>query len=226
MSKKIEGGNVSSRMATMSKMNKWNINLTLFQKWYMALLSTLILPNAFRMVKDDIKYPVSYCALVIGMTPLGGIISMFFTKFYLDSSFKIPMIISAVLSLLGNVLYILGIGANSISLCCLSRLLIGFALNTVIHRRYLLEYIPKRKIGKYMLYFKLSYLSGISCGPLLTLIMSFITEYTFNSTGEHLIKFDIYEGKQKLIKAKKNYFDFIKNNQTCFFFVMKRRNRH
>ena len=45
------------------------------------------------------------------------------------------------------------------------------------NRKYLLEYIPKRKIGKYMLYFKLSYLSGIACGPLLTLIMSFTKEY-------------------------------------------------
>ncbi|MCQ2819103.1 MAG: hypothetical protein MJ252_17715 [archaeon] len=180
MSKKIEDNSessISSRLASMSKSNKWNINLTLAQKWYMALCFTMIIPDAYRMLKDDIGYGMSFSALIIGMTPLGGIIAMAFTKYFLDSSFKIPMIISAVLSVLGHVLYIVGIGVDSLTLCSISRLLIGFALNAIIHRRYLLEYIPKRKIGKYMLYFKMSYLSGLSCGPLLTLIMSFTPEH-------------------------------------------------
>ena len=83
------------------------------------------------------------------------------------------MIISAILAVIGNAIYTVGIAGNSIPLHCISRLLIGFALNTRVHRKYLLEFIPKRKISNYLLSFKLCYLVGNALGPIITLIFGF-----------------------------------------------------
>ena len=157
----------------ISDANQWNVFLTLLQKFYMAACSTLIFSNYYGALthfynkEDGVEY---YSSFAFAMTPLGGIVSMLFTKYIIIKSYKIPMIISAVLAVLGNFLYIVGIGYDSILLHCISRLLIGFGLNTRVHRKYLLEFIPKRKISNYLLSFKFCYLLGNVTGPILTLI--------------------------------------------------------
>ena len=158
----------------ISEANQWNVWLTLMQKFYMAACSTLIFSNYYGALTyyyapstNNIEY---YSSFALAMTPLGGIVSMLFTKYIIIKSYKIPMIISAVLAVIGNFLYILGVGYDSIVFQCISRLLIGFALNTRVHRKYLLEFIPKRKISKYLLALKACFLLGNTTGPILTLI--------------------------------------------------------
>ena len=157
----------------ISDANKWNVYLTLLQKMYMAACSTLILSNNYSTMMLDFNKKEYYSCLIIAMTPLGGLISMLFTKYIIIKSYKIPMIISAILAVIGNAIYTVGIAGNSIPLHCISRLLIGFALNTRVHRKYLLEFIPKRKISNYLLSFKLCYLVGNALGPIITLIFGF-----------------------------------------------------
>ena len=124
------------------------------------------------------------------MTPLGGLVSMLFTKYIIIKSYKIPMVISAVLAVIGNALYTVGIAQNSIALHCISRLLIGFALNTRVHRKYLLEFIPKRKISNYLLSFKLCYLLGNALGPIITLIFGFLGGKIPDVTDKSLFVFN------------------------------------
>lgn len=165
---------LSSSGKVISEANKWNVILTLLQKFYCAACSTLVIPNNYSTLLYDYKNSEYYSGLVLSMTPIGGIISMIVTKYMIIKSYKIPMIISSLLALIGNILYTVGIAADSIALHCISRLLIGFALNSRVHRKYLLDYIPKRKISNYMLSFKLCYLMGNAVGPLITLIFSFV----------------------------------------------------
>ena len=80
------------------------------------------------------------------------------------------MILGSVLSTLGNSLFLLGIYDVSLFFLCFGAFIIGLSLNTVVHRKYLLYFIPKRKLNKYLLYFKLTLLAGESCGPLLSFI--------------------------------------------------------
>ena len=165
---------LSSSGKIISEANKWNVILTLLQKFYCAACSTLIISNNYSTLMYDYGNIEYFSGLILSMTPIGGIISIVFTKYMIIKSYKIPMIISSILALIGNILYTVGIAADSIALHCLSRLMIGFALNSRVHRRYLLDYIPKRKISNYMLSFKLCYLLGNAVGPIITLIFSFM----------------------------------------------------
>jgi MFS family permease len=72
----------------------------------------------------------------------------------------------------------------SLALLSVGALVIGFSLNTVVHRRYLLYFIPKRKLNKYLLYFKLVLLSGNAAGPLLSFLCLIIfgNHYEANRT--------------------------------------------
>jgi hypothetical protein len=115
-----------------------------------------------------------FCGLVISMSPLGGLISMGFTYCIIKKSYKWCMILSSILSLIGNSIFILGIKESSLILICVGRLITGFSLNTPVHRQYLLYFIPKRRMSKYLLYFKLYVLLGNSLGPLMSFLCLFI----------------------------------------------------
>ena len=163
----------------LSPESYWNIRLILIQAFIMSICSTYIYPTIYYLLKSG-DYSQSFfedkvrrgflCGLIISMSPLGGLISMSYSNFMLNKSYKIPMVSSSVLSIVGNILFIIGISQASTFLLCFGRLITGFSLNTPVHRQYLLYFIPKRKMNKYLLYFKLIVLAGNSSGPLLSLI--------------------------------------------------------
>ena len=155
-----------------------NIRLILIQAFIMSLCSTYIYPTISYFLAANDKENKDYkvlkkgllCGLIISMIPLGALISMTYSHFLVRKSYKILMILSSVLSTLGNSLFLLGIHDVSLFFLCFGALIVGLSLNTVVHRKYLLYFIPKRKLSKYFLYFKLTILTGNSCGPLLSYI--------------------------------------------------------
>ena len=186
----------------LSPESYWNIRLILIQAFIMSTCSTYIYPTIYYLLKSGFYIDGIYedkikrgflCGLIISMSPLGGLISMSYIYFMINKSYKVPMISSSFLSIIGNLLFIIGISASSTLLLCFGRLIIGFSLNTTVHKQYLLYFIPKRKMNKYLLYFKLIALAGNSSGPLLSLFSLLIfpdehynrhrifNEYTFPS---------------------------------------------
>jgi len=164
----------------LSQESYWNIRLILIQAFIMSLCSTYFYPTIYYLLKSS-QYSSEgearekekrglYCGLIIAMTPLGGLISISYSNFMINKSYKVPMISSSILSSIGNLIFILGIYFASLFLICFGTLIIGFSLNTPVHRQYLLYFIPKRKMNKYLLYFKLIVLGGNSSGPLLSLL--------------------------------------------------------
>ena len=163
----------------LSNESYWNIRLILIQTLNMAICSTYIYPTIYYLLKSQIFSSESLskgenvrrgflCGLVISMIYIGGLISMGFTQFIIKKSYKIAMIISSALSIIGNILFIVGIMTYSIFSICFGVLITGFSSNTPIHRRYLLYFIPKRRMSKYLLYFKIIILLGNSLGPLIS----------------------------------------------------------
>ena len=184
----IEGDNkiVSKhKLKSISNENKWNVRLTLIQKCYISACMMFVIPNNFSTLRYDFKPedvmatsfsigPIRYyAAVIISMTPLGGLFSLLLTKFWISKSYKYPMIFSSLVCVIGNILYVLGIAMDSVLLMCFSRFIIGFGLNTRVHRRYMLDFIPKRKISLHLFYLKLSNLFGAALGPLVTLLCTF-----------------------------------------------------
>ena len=162
----------------LSQESYLNIRLILVQAFIMSICSTYFYPTIYYLLKSseflDTEKRIAekrglYCGLVISMTYIGGLISISYSNFMINKSYKVPLMSSSVLSTIGNLLYILGVYYSSIFLLCFGTLVTGFSLNTPIHRHYLLYFIPKRKINKYLLYFKLTCLVGNASGPLLAL---------------------------------------------------------
>ena len=168
----------------LSNESHWNIKLIYIQALIMSMCSTYIMPTIFYILirnnfhtgkdtEENVRRGF-FCGLVISMSPLGGLISMGFTYYIIKKSYKWSMILSSILSMIGNIIFIFGIKESSIILVCIGRLITGFSLNTPVHRQYLLLFIPKRRMSKYLLYFKIYVLLGNSLGPLMSLLCLFI----------------------------------------------------
>ena len=158
----------------------WNIRLILIQAFIMSICSTYCYPTIYYLLKSS-GYSTDgevrekerrglYCGLIISMTQIGGLFSLGYSNFMINKSYKVPMISSSILSAIGNLLFNIGIYYASVFLICFGTLIIGFSLNTPVHRQYLLYFIPKRKMNKYFLYFKLCVLVGNCAGPLLSFL--------------------------------------------------------
>ena len=183
----------------LSKANKRNVFLTILQKFYMAASATFIIPNLNNALFIDFNKEESFrflSGLILSCTAIGGMISLFITKYIIGKSYKIPMVTSCIFSVIGNLLYSFSFGTvdTNISyklrllLFCVSRILIGMALNNLVHRKYLNDFIPRRKISNFMLVFKLFSLIGNAIGPIITLIFSF-----FNYPKSSGFQFDSYD---------------------------------
>ena len=126
-----------------------NIRLILIQAFIMSLCSTYIYPTISYFLAANDKENKDYkvlkkgllCGLIISMIPLGALISMTYSHFLVRKSYKILMILSSVLSTLGNSLFLLGIHDVSLFFLCFGALIVGLSLNTVVHRKYLLYFI-------------------------------------------------------------------------------------
>ena len=187
-----EGGLVEKPKHFLSTASYRNIRIILVQAFLMSLCSTYFYPTIFyfivafdnknRELTDSVKRIKRglLCGLIICMIPCGALISMSYSYILVKRSYKLLMILSSVVSALGNSLFLLGIHLASLALLSVGALVIGFSLNTVVHRRYLLYFIPKRKLNKYLLYFKLVLLSGNAAGPLLSFLCLIIFGNHYN----------------------------------------------
>jgi hypothetical protein len=169
---------VSKINIVMSVSNERNIFISLMQTCFMNTCYSYFFPIVLTLVSQ--KYPTkaniekNIYLLIIGMTPLGGLLSMIYLKYILYKTYKTPMLISCLLSIIGTLLTIFA--PSNIFCLCLSRFLFGFGLNTTVNRKYLLDFIPKKKIGVYLIYFKILSTLGMSLGFFLTYICAFFYE--------------------------------------------------
>ena len=173
----------------LSQESYLNIRLILIQALIMSICSTYFYPTIYYLLKSIEFSPIGdnnsrekrglYCGLIISMTHIGGLISISYSKFMINKTYKMLMLSSSILSFIGNFLFIFGIYYSSIFLIYFGTLVIGFSLNSSVHRQYLLYFIPKRKINKYLLYLKITVLFGESAGPLLSFfsLLIFPDEY-------------------------------------------------
>ena len=179
-----EGSEKSNKLEHyLSTKSYRNIRLILVQALFMSMCSTYIYPIIYYLLlsqgdqeiisEDDFSHNFKngfLSGLVISMSPLGGLLSMPYSYCIIKKNYKIAMISSSILSIIGNTLFILGIVDLSFPLIISGRLITGFSENTPVQRHYLLYFIPKRKIDKYLLYFKIIVLFGSSLGPFLSFL--------------------------------------------------------
>lgn len=146
-----------------SRKNAINITITLIHTFlYMFSFSITIPPNVKCIT--DLFYPDYYSGLLNMFLPLGVLLSFAFTTIWSSKSTKYSLIFSTFVLLVGNVLYSIAFQLDTIYFLFAGRFLVGLGSNRVSNKMYLANFIPKQKLNKYLSYFHILSVLGLSCG--------------------------------------------------------------
>ena len=113
---------------------------------FLNLLSTaLYMTNYYIVAPTSASYSQKLggdpaaAAMIIGMTPIAALVSTVLFSWWTSHSYKAALLFASTCSLLGNLLYALGLPADSLELVLLGRLLNGFGSARSINRRYIAD---------------------------------------------------------------------------------------
>lgn len=154
----------------LSPQNNSNLFLILLHTFIFMFSFSIVIPSNLYYVKS-IGYDTQYSGFVMSCTPIGTLISLIYTNLWVKLSYRQPMVVSTILIFLGNLIYIFSSIFDSIIPMIVGRLLLGMGSNRIANRSYLIEYIPKNKLNKYLLYFQLCTLSGLAAGPFVSIFL-------------------------------------------------------
>lgn len=104
-------------------------------------------------------------ALIIGMTPIAALVSTVLFSWWTNHSYKAALIFASFCSLLGNLLYALGMPCNSLELVLVGRLLNGFGSARSINRRYIVDTFTREERTAASAAFVTSGALGLAAGP-------------------------------------------------------------
>lgn len=160
---------ISGSVGSISKENFWNIMTTFIHVWYMGMSLTLIIPITFQSIDYMGIQSMVYSGIIIAIPPFCSLISLLYTSKWIEVTYKYPMISSCLFAVLGHLLFALSFLLNSIIMMCVGRALVGFSLNFKITKMYIVNYIPRLKVSRYLLIYKLLMMIGFASGPMINL---------------------------------------------------------
>ncbi|KAL3144746.1 hypothetical protein ABBQ38_001867 [Trebouxia sp. C0009 RCD-2024] len=145
----------------------------------------LVLPN-IRDYLTDIGAVVSMAGVVIGCCDIASIPGTIGYSVWTNSSFKAPLISSAIACILGNTLYCIGYDCKWLSVLMAARLLTGLGSARTVNRRYIADFVRKAARTKASAAFVTCSAAGMALGPLLAVPMSRVPTthfgpFTFNA---------------------------------------------
>jgi hypothetical protein len=129
-----------------------------------------------KMYLDKLYVEPNYSGFIMAFTPIGTLISLFYTTKWIETSYKNPLLLSTLFCLLGNLSYALGNPLQNVFFLGLGRFLIGLGSGRVVNRNYLINFVPKKKLSMYLTYFQLATLTGLASGPLCAIFLLLIKE--------------------------------------------------
>ncbi|GAB5030516.1 spx domain-containing membrane protein at4g22990-like [Nannochloropsis oceanica] len=91
---------------------------------------------------ENLGLDPAYSGIIIGMSPLAQIFSAFLFSYWSNYAFKMPLLVSCVLQLIGNIFYGTAIGFNSLPMLLLGRFLGGAGTAEAVNRRFIADVIP------------------------------------------------------------------------------------
>jgi len=163
--------------------NSKNIFLTLAHSFVFMFAYSIVIPTNCIFI-HKMSTEKFYSGLALGMTPIGSIFSLFFSKKIINSSFKFPLVLSCFLFIISSILYILAGTSHNFYLVLVSRFILGLGSFRFINRTYLILFINQSNVSKYLLYYQLSSLIGLASGPLVSMPLSLMGENDKISNGQ------------------------------------------
>ena len=117
----------------------------------------------------------AFAGLIIGMTPIAALASTVLYSWWTSYSYKAALIFASCCSILGNVLYALGLPCNSIYLLMIGRLLNGFGSARSINRRYIADSFSRDERTAASAAFVTAGALGMAAGPAIAAILEVVT---------------------------------------------------
>ena len=146
------------------------------------LLSTfLFLTNYYIVAPSSGRYASklggneALAGLIIGMTPIAALASTILYSWWTSHSYKAALIFASTCSIVGNILYALGLPCNSILLVMVGRLLTGFGSVRSINRRYIADCFSRDERTAAFAAFVTAGALGMVAGPALAAILDLVT---------------------------------------------------
>ena len=101
----IENDTKSFFSNIISKDNKFNIYISIFQTWFSLFIYTQFYPSLYYILKNE---NIKLCGLIIGTTYIGEGLSLLIFNYWVKLNFKNPMIYSKLVFISGNIVYYIG----------------------------------------------------------------------------------------------------------------------
>jgi hypothetical protein len=108
---------------------------------------------------------VSSSSLIIGMTPVAALVSTVLYSWWTSYSYKSALVFASTCSLLGNIMYAMGLPCNSLTYVLVGRLLNGFGSARSINRRYVADTFSKEDRTAASAAFVTAGALGMAAGP-------------------------------------------------------------
>ena len=181
----------------LSKENSHNILIIFAQTFLFTFSYSVVIPyNTFFI--NDLGYYIYYSGIIMGMTPLGMLLSISYETFCFQKSSKIPILLSFFFMFISNLLYCLSNKFNNLFLIIISRFLLGISNNRTNNKVYLTNYLPKNKVNLYINFFHFFSMLGLIFGFGINIISKeiqinkFINQYTIGNFFSFILSFVIF----------------------------------
>eukprot|EP00850_Spirogloea_muscicola_P010018 SM000057S18448 [mRNA] locus=s57:693290:697883:- [translate_table: standard] len=109
--------------------------------------------------------PATLCGVIIGSMPLAAIASAFAYSSWSNRTYTEPLVVSTVITIVGNLLYAMALNANSIWFLFLGRFLCGLGGARAVNRRYIADHVPLSQRTKASADFVSASALGLAVGP-------------------------------------------------------------
>jgi hypothetical protein len=160
-----------------SKDNIYNIFIVLFHSFLYMLSYSIIIPF-YTSIFDEIKKiegnKYIYWGILMMMAPFGALFNYLYETIFFKQSTKIPLIISSLGLMIGNLLYSFAPIFKYFSLLFIGRFLIGLFNLRTHNKMYIMNFLLKKDVSFYLTMFHTFSMVGLGSGFLVNCILFFI----------------------------------------------------
>ena len=159
-----------SQVISFSKDSKYNIFIVLAHGFLYMFSFSVIIPtsnlliyNNFNSIGEYINENINWAVLMM-MAPLGTLFNYLYETFFFKKSTKKPLIISCLGLIIGNILYLISSGVETIELLFVGRFICGLFNLRTHNKMYIINFLTKKDISFYLTMFHTTSIFGLSVG--------------------------------------------------------------
>ena len=159
-----------SQVIGFSKDSKFNIFIVLAHGFLYMFSFSVIIPtsnlliyNNFNSIGEYINENINWAVLMM-MAPLGTLFNYLYETFFFKKSTKKPLIISCLGLIIGNILYLISSGVETIELLFVGRFICGLFNLRTHNKMYIINFLTKKDISFYLTMFHTTSIFGLSVG--------------------------------------------------------------